>query len=467
MANKFVDQNGLLYFWQKLLAKFQKKEEGKGLSTNDYTNDDKNKLTGIEEGANKTTIVDNLTSESADSALSAKQGKLLNDSIAKITTDIGELGGGDMMKALYDKDDDGKVDTANDAEKLGGKLPSAYAEAWHIHDNATAEKDGFISKEDKAKLNGIEEGANKYTLPNATDTVLGGIKVGENLSITEDGVLSADAQHIDVDDALNAESVNPVQNKIVKAALDEKVAKEDGKGLSANDYTDAEKTKLEGIEEKANNYVHPESHAATMIIEDETHRFVTDTEKAAWNNKVDKEEGKGLSTNDYTTAEKEKLAGIAENANNYVHPESHAATMITEDATHRFATDDEKTAWNGKIDSSTKGQANGVASLDENGLIPSGQLPSYVDDVVEGYADVATNTTTDESGYTTTTTTINGFYSDAEHKNAVTGEAGKIYIDVNTNISYRWGGTVFVTITSTDCTAVTNAEIDAIVATTV
>lgn len=40
--------------------------------------------------------------------------------------------------------------------------------------------------------------------------------------------------------------------------------------------------------------------------------------------KVDKVEGKVLSTNDYTTAEKEKLAGIADNANKYVHP-SHTA----------------------------------------------------------------------------------------------------------------------------------------------
>ena len=404
MANKFVDQNGLLYFWQKILAKFQKKEEGKGLSTNDYTTEEKNKLAGIEEGANKTTIVDSLTSDSANDALSAKQGKLLNDSIAKITTDIGELGGGDMMKAMYDKDGDGKVDTANDAEKLGGQLPSHYATADHIHDNATADKDGFLSKEDFAKLAAIEEGANNYTLPNASDAVLGGVKVGENLSISKDGTLSADAQHIDVDDALNAESVNPVQNKAVKEALEGKVDKIDGKGLSSNDYTTEEKTKLEGIEDGANKYIHPDTHAATMIVED---------------------------------------------------------------TTHRFATDDEKAAWNSKVNSSVLGQANGVATLDESGLIPSSQLPSYVDDVIEGYADVTVNTTTDDSGYTTTTTVINGFYSDEAHKNAITGEAGKIYVDVVTNLSYRWGGTVYVQITSTDCTAVTNAEIDAIVATTI
>jgi phage-related tail fiber protein len=46
------------------------------------------------------------------------------------------------------------------------------------------------------------------------------------------------------------------------------------------------------------------------------------------NAKVDKVSGKQLSTNDYTTAEKDKLTGIANNANNYSHPSTHASTMI-------------------------------------------------------------------------------------------------------------------------------------------
>ena len=41
---KFLDQNGLLYFWQKIVNKFVAKETGKGLSTNDYTTTDKEKL---------------------------------------------------------------------------------------------------------------------------------------------------------------------------------------------------------------------------------------------------------------------------------------------------------------------------------------------------------------------------------------------------------------------------------------
>jgi len=66
--------------------------------------------------------------------------------------------------------------------------------------------------------------------------------------------------------------------------------------------------------------------------------------------KVDVVNGKGLSTNDYTTAEKTKLSGIATSANNYVHPTTHPASVIVQDASNRFVTDTEKATWNGKAD---------------------------------------------------------------------------------------------------------------------
>jgi hypothetical protein len=66
-----------------------------------------------------------------------------------------------------------------------------------------------------------------------------------------------------------------------------------------------------------------------------------------------------------------------------------------------------------------KGANNGVAELDGTGKVPSSQLPSYVDDVEE-YANLA------------------GF--------PVTGESGKIYIALDTNLTYRWGGTAYVEI---------------------
>lgn len=49
-----------------------------------------------------------------------------------------------------------------------------------------------------------------------------------------------------------------------------------------------DKSKLDGIAYNANKYIHPNSHNATMINQDSTHRFVSDTEKAAWNGKADK-----------------------------------------------------------------------------------------------------------------------------------------------------------------------------------
>ena len=60
-------------------------------------------------------------------------------------------------------------------------------------------------------------------------------------------------------------------------------------------------------------------------------RYFTETEiTTQLSGKVDKVSGKGLSANDYTTTEKNKLAGIATSANNYSHPSTHASTMIVE-----------------------------------------------------------------------------------------------------------------------------------------
>ena len=72
MANKFLDENGLLYFWQKITAKFATKEE------------------------------------------------------------IANAGAGDMLKSVYDTNNNGKVDNADNSDKLGGQSPSYYAPASSV-----------------------------------------------------------------------------------------------------------------------------------------------------------------------------------------------------------------------------------------------------------------------------------------------------------------------------------------------
>lgn len=51
---------------------------------------------------------------------------------------------------------------------------------------ATSDTDGKMSAAMAAKLNGISEGANNYTLPAATASVLGGVKIGSNININSD-----------------------------------------------------------------------------------------------------------------------------------------------------------------------------------------------------------------------------------------------------------------------------------------
>lgn len=60
-----------------------------------------------------------------------------------------------------------------------------------------------------------------------------------------------------------------------------------------------------------------------------------------------------------TKADKDKLAGIEERANNYVHPDTHPARMITSDANHRFVTDDKIEAWDNSL-SASKTYADGM-----------------------------------------------------------------------------------------------------------
>ena len=88
--------------------------------------------------------------------------------------------------------------------------------------------------------------------------------------------------------------------------------------------------------------------------------------------------------------------------------------------------------------STDKGIANGVASLDGSGKVPTAQLPSYVDDIVDCYA-------TYDVGTTGTLSNIK-LYSDAAHKNAIAGEGGKEYIDItegHPGYEFRWTGTVW------------------------
>ena len=88
-----------------------------------------------------------------------------------------------------------------------------------------------------------------------------------------------------------------------------------------------------------------------------------------------------------------------------------------------------------KISNSEKGVANGVATLGADGLVKSEQLPSYVDEGIEGYY---------HDGK---------FYTESDHTTEIVGEEGKIYVDITssaddkTNI-YRFSGSAYISISN-------------------
>lgn len=192
---------------------------------------------------------------------------------------------------------------------------------------------------------------------------------------------------------------------------------------------------------------------------------------------VRKEEGKGLSSNDFTTAEKNKLQGLS----NYELPTAGSNTkggikvgaglemvgdtlnatgggtadsvdwsnVQNKPTTYPPETHTHTPASLGAIPASEKGSANGVPTLDSNGLIPASQIPGAFDDVVDGYYDA----------------TQNKFFADSAKTTELEKIVGRVYVDLTDGpVQYRWGGSTFSAV-ATVVVPITNAQIDAILAT--
>ena len=96
-----------------------------------------------------------------------------------------------------------------------------------------------------------------------------------------------------------------------------------------------------------------------------------------------------------------------------------------------------------------KARANGVATLDANGLVPSNQLPSYVDDVLEGYVNPI-----ERRHITHFYKTREGTSPNYTYKDPYTPEYDKIYVNIDSesqmdyNRIYRWSGTYYIEISN-------------------
>lgn len=156
--------------------------------------------------------------------------------------------------------------------------------------------------------------------------------------------------------------------------------------------------------------------------------------------KVQKGTANGVATLDSNTkipsaqlpvATATQLGGV-KSSNSIAIASDGVATVIDNAHTHTIANvTNLQESLDSKIPNSQKGVANGVATLDNEGKVPAIQLPSYVDDVIEGYF-------------------FEGkFYKEYGHTTLITGETGKIYVDLVTEKTYRWSGSMYVVISET------------------
>ena len=152
------------------------------------------------------------------------------------------------------------------------------------------------------------------------------------------------------------------------AQLGNKVDKDGNKVLSEQDFTTKLKTKLDGIEANANNYVHPTTAGNKHIPAEGSAGQIlkwSAAGTAVWGDEKTYSEATASAAGLMRAADKAKLDGVAAQANKYEHPANHPASIITQDATHKFVTDAEKATWNGKANTEDIPDVSGFATKTE------------------------------------------------------------------------------------------------------
>lgn len=172
-----LDKTGLAHLWAHIVARLGEKvdkADGMGLSTNDYTTTEKNKLANIEEGATRT-VVDSVFSSTSTNPV---QNRVVDNAIANLNTLVGDTAVSEQISAATDNcitemSVSGKVITYTKGNGSTGTITTQDTDTTYA--NATTSADGLMSASDKSKLDGVAEGADAV---NFSQSLTSGTKVG-------------------------------------------------------------------------------------------------------------------------------------------------------------------------------------------------------------------------------------------------------------------------------------------------
>ena len=274
----WLDYDGLLYFWQKIKAKLDGKVDkvsGKGLSTNDYTTGEKNKLAGLSNYTHPT------TSGNKHIPSGGQAGQFLKwsaDGTAVWAADNNTTYSA-MTGATADAAGKSGLVPTPDKGKQGQYLrgDGTWATPTNTtYGNATTSAAGLMSSSDKSKLDGIAAGANNYVHPTSAGNkhVPAGGASGQILGWSADGtakwVNERDTTYSAFKGATSSAAGSAGLVPAPGTANAGQYLKGDGTwgtptNTTYNDATQsahglmtaADKTKLDGIATGANKYVHP------------------------------------------------------------------------------------------------------------------------------------------------------------------------------------------------------------------
>lgn len=295
-----------------MLADKVDKVSGKGLSTNDYTTAEKNKLAGIATGANKTTVDASFSSTSTNPVQNKVISAAIDDIGTQLDTKVDKVSGKGLSTNDY---------TTAEKNKLAGIATGANKTV--LEDTlSTTSTNGIQNKAVALKFQGVDSditGINNTLKTKADASDLATVKSDLSKASTTAGNAATAAAAVKKDLADNYYNKTTVDSKISTIP---KFAITVVESLPDSNISVSTVYLLKGTKEETQNmydeYIYITGTGWEKLgtqTMDLSGYATTSAMNTALGKKVDKVSGKGLSTNDFTTAYKQKLDGIATGAN--------------------------------------------------------------------------------------------------------------------------------------------------------
>lgn len=173
-----------------------------------------------------------------------------------VSTDLGDLNDVDLNNLtdgqiiVWDATDSKWKNATNDVTALAGRVTAieSVIPSTATTSNKVATASDLADKVDKVSGKALSTNDYDNTAKGKLDALSNIQQIGAGLALdNETHELSATGISITIDNEMSASSTNPVQNKVITAALGNKVDTVSGKGLSTNDYTNADKDIVDGV----------------------------------------------------------------------------------------------------------------------------------------------------------------------------------------------------------------------------